>query len=205
MRFQMHGGLGCLAVHTGAALLIAAFCLGLDAYREWAAAEMLERVGGDSLTEWYIGRSAIVEAKLVGVSPTAEDLATLVPLRALQIVDLSFSRIGDCELAALVPCRARLIIVPDGCTSRRVRQQFAEGRLVIGYGPSHPGVPTVKHYAKPYLEEESENVEGKTIARDGEPGRPPKVASYHDAIKTSCFADNSSSAHSFADRAGRPN
>lgn len=152
MRFRMHRGLGCLAVHAGAALLIGVFCLGLDVYREWTATEMLERVGGVCLMEPCWGRAAIIEAKFYGASPTAEDLAALVSLRALQVVDLSFSRIGDCELAALVPCRAQLIIVPDGCTSRRVRQQFAEGRLVIGYGPSHPGVPTVKHYAKPYLE-----------------------------------------------------
>jgi hypothetical protein len=177
----------------------------LDAYHEWTAAEMLARVGGVYLTESCLARAAIVEAKFYGASPTAEDLAALVPLRALQVVDLSFSRIGDCELAALVPCRAQLIIVPQGCTSRRVRQQFAEGRLVIGYGPSHPGVPAVNHRAKPYSEEESENVDRKTIAGDDEPGRPSKVASYHDAIKTSCFADNSSSAHSFADRAARPN
>jgi len=133
MRTELRRGAGCLALHAGAALAIGAACLALDAYHETKAAQMLKRVGGEGRTAPWLGGSAIVEAKFVDASPTAEDLAALVPLRALQVVDLSFSRIGDRELAALVPCRAQLIIVPDGCTSRRVRQQFAASRLVIGY------------------------------------------------------------------------
>lgn len=203
MRFRMHGGLGLWVVHAGAALAIGAVCFGLDASREETAARMLKRVGGSYVVESFLGRAAIVEAKFFGASPSAEDLAALVPLRALQIVDLSFSHIGDRELAALVPCRAQLIIVPEGRTSRRVRQQFAEGRLVIGYGPSHPGVPAVNNREKPYAEEEEESGEQKTIASDGGPGRPLKLRFVRNAISRSCFGDNSSAGHSFAARAGR--
>ena len=133
MQILTRRGVGCLAVHAGAALVIGAACFGLDAYHESKAAQMLERVGAESRTEPYLGGSAIVEAKFFRASPSAEDLAALVPLRALRIVDLSFSNIGDRELASLVPCRASLIIVPHGRTSRRVRQQFDPSRLVIGY------------------------------------------------------------------------
>jgi hypothetical protein len=181
MPIRKNRGFGCLLLHLFAALTVGAAGVGYDEYREQIAVQMLRRVGGAFLVESAWGRSMIVQANLSGKAPTADDLAALVPLRCLRVVDLSFSHIGDRELLALVHSRAQLIVVPDGRTSRRARQQFAEGRLAIGHGPMRAERPAPADGDKPYWEDDEQGVEQNVVADEEEPRRRPIGRVFRDA------------------------
>lgn len=147
MQPRPSGKFRCWLVHGGAVLLVGMFCVCSDAMHEQAAWQMLHRVGGHAESQSGPGYDRIFRVCMSGTSPSAADLATLVPLRSLQIIDLSMSKIGDRELLALVGCRALTIIVPHGRTSLRAHAHFAEGRIAIGIGPGVPGALEASPFA----------------------------------------------------------
>ncbi len=136
MQFRSTGKFCCLLVHGGAILLLGAICICSDAMHERAARQMLRRVGGYAESQSGPGYDRIVKVLMSGTSPSAAELATLVPLRSLQIIDLSMSKIGDRELLALVGCRALTIIVPHGRTSLRACRTSPKDASPLGSGPA---------------------------------------------------------------------
>ena len=137
----------------GGALVVGAIgAIGAWTPGENRAGEIVERLGGRYQIEPRLGLDClgvIVKIELADCTPTAADLAEIGFLRHLRVLDLSLTPIRDRELAQLAHSSCGFIIVPEGQTSRAVREMVGEERIALGISLSKFGKLSDRVFADP--------------------------------------------------------